>query len=302
LTGLLLLTGAASWLGSSLLLSGLRRFARTPLLTRIRPYAAPGSLAQQPAGLFSADSFGEVLQPVAEVAGAHLARAAGVSESLARRLERVHAHQQPAEFRLRQLGWSVACFGAAGAASVAVRLPPAVGLLLLLGAPLLAFLVLEQRLARASAVWQRQLFAELPVVSEQLGMLLSAGFSPGAALQRVAARGRGCSSQDLQRVYSRIRQGLSQDAALKEWAAVAQVDGVHRLVALLALGGDASDLGRLIAEEARSLRRDAHRQLLETIERRSQQVWVPVTVATLVPGVIFLAVPFIEALRLFSGA
>jgi hypothetical protein len=29
---------------------------------------------------------------------------------------------------------------------------------------------------------------------------------------------------------------------------------------------------------------------------------VPVTVATLVPGVIFLAIPFVEALRLFAGS
>ena len=63
----------------------------------------------------------------------------------------------------------------------------------------------------------------------------------------------------------------------------------------------AGDLGRLIADEARAIRRDVHRELIETIERRGQQVWIPVTVATLVPGVIFLAVPFIEALRLFSN-
>ena len=41
--------------------------------------------------------------------------------------------------------------------------------------------------------------------------------------------------------------------------------------------------------------------LIETIERRGQQVWIPVTVATLVPGVIFLAVPFVEAMRLFTS-
>ena len=41
-------------------------------------------------------------------------------------------------------------------------------------APLLAFLVVEQQLAGASARWQRRLFLELPVVAEQLGMLLSA--------------------------------------------------------------------------------------------------------------------------------
>jgi hypothetical protein len=38
------------------------------------------------------------------------------------------------------------------------------------------------------------------------------------------------------------------------------------------------------------------------MDRRGQQVWVPVTVATLVPGVILLTVPFIQALRLFSGS
>jgi hypothetical protein len=42
------------------------------------------------------------------------------------------------------------------------------------------------------------------------------------------------------------------------------------------------------------------RELIEQIERRAQQVWIPVTVATLVPGAVLLAVPFLEALRLFS--
>ena len=75
---------------------------------------------------------------------------------------------------------------------------------------------------------------------------------------------------------------------------------VDRLVAVLALNREAGDLGRLISEEARTIRGDAHRELIETIERRGQQVWIPVTVATLVPGVIFMAVPFIEAMRLFT--
>jgi hypothetical protein len=37
------------------------------------------------------------------------------------------------------------------------------------------------------------------------------------------------------------------------------------------------------------------------MERRSQSVWIPVTVATLVPGVILLAIPFAQALRLFTS-
>lgn len=48
------------------------------------------------------------------------------------------------------------------------------------------------------------------------------------------------------------------------------------------------------------MRREAHRELIETIERRTQQVWIPVTVAALLPGVLLMGVPFLEALSLFS--
>lgn len=82
--------------------------------------------------------------------------------------------------------------------------------------------------------------------------------------------------------------------------ALADVDALHRLVSVLSLNREGGDLGRLISEEARGVRADVQRELLATIERRSQQVWIPVTVATLVPGVLFLAVPFVEAMRLFS--
>jgi hypothetical protein len=36
----------------------------------------------------------------------------------------------------------------------------------------------------------------------------------------------------------------------------------------------------LVSADARQARRDVQRHTIETIERRSQQVWVPVTVAT----------------------
>jgi len=174
-------------------------------------------------------------------------------------------------------------------------------LLFVLGGAALAFLVVEQRLAAESARWQRRIFLELPVVAEQLGMLIGAGYSLGAALARLGSRGKGACGRDLVRVTGRVRQGLTEVEALREWAAVVDVDALDRLVGVLALNRQAGDLGRLIGDEARSIRRDVHRELVETIERRGQQVWIPVTVATLVPGVIFLAVPFIEALRLFAN-
>ena len=163
------------------------------------------------------------------------------------------------------------------------------------------FLVLEQQVASESAARQRRIFLELPVVSEQLAMLLSAGYSLGAALARVASRGQGACAEDLRVVMGRVRQGLTETEALREWAALARVDALDRLVPVLALNSEAADLGRLVSEEARSIRADVQREIVATMERRSQSVWIPVTIATLVPGVILLAIPFGQALRLFTS-
>lgn len=299
---LFVLSGLLLWAGVTLLLSTTRWFARRPLTERLRPYTPGGLAPANRAGLLSLESFRDVVVPLSQGIGEQTARLFGVSEDLAVRLARIHSSLEPSAFRVRQLGWVVAAFGLGGLAALGLGLPPAVGVLAVVGAPLLAFLVLEQQVSSASKRWQRRLFLELPVVSEQIGLLLSAGYSLSGALNRVATRSEGACGRDITRVIGRIRQGLSETDALREWAALADVDAVGRLVHVLALNREASDLGRLISEEARSIRRDVQRELVERIERRGQQVWIPVTVATLVPGVIFLAVPFIQALSLFSGS
>ena len=297
----LLLAAVLGWVGATLLLGRMRWFRRPPLTERVRPYlTGAGTPVERPTG-WSLDAFREVLGPLARSIGARLSRLFGVSEEVAVRLERVHSPLDVTAFRLRQLGWVVAALGLALFGVVAVRPPGAVAALAVLGLPLLAFLLAEQELARRSAAWQRRLFLELPVVTEQLGMLLSAGYSLGAALARLSRRSDGAIAQDLRRVVGRTRQGISEEQALAEWARLVAVPSVDRLVAVLALNREAADLGRLMADEARTDRAEVHRELIETIERRSQQVWIPVTVATLVPGVLFLAVPFIEAMRLFTS-
>ena len=297
-----MLSGLVLWAGMTLLLAQLRWFSRPALVQRLRPYSPGGMAGPERSGVLSVESFREIAGPVSRRVGERLARLFGVSEELSVRLERVHAPLDVTAFRIRQLGWSVAAVSIAVLIGVALQPSPGVVLLLLLGAPVLAFLVLEQLLARASDRWRERIFLELPVVSEQLAMLLSAGFSLGSALNRLATRGDGACARDLRRVTTRIRHGLSEIQALREWASVARVESLDRLVPVLALNREASDLGRLISDEARGIRRDVQRQLVETMERRGQQVWIPVTVATLIPGVIFLSIPFIEALRLFSGS
>ena len=299
---LLVVLGLAGWIGTTLLLAELRWFRRPSLTERLRPYSPGGLRSTGRGGPLSITSFRDVIAPLAQSVGDRIATVFGVSDELQTRLRRFHSPLTVAAFRTRQLGWVVAAFGVGSLIGLTAGLPPALALLVILGAPLLAFLVVEQQAIAASAAWQRRVFLELPVITEQLGMLLSAGYSLGAALNRLARRSHGACAEDLALVCGRIRQGLTEVAALREWSDLVQIDAVERLVGVLTLNSESGDLGALISEEARSIRGDAHRELLETIERRSQQVWIPVTVATLVPGVLFMAVPFVEAMRLFTDA
>jgi tight adherence protein C len=296
-----IVSGLLLWAGATLVLSQARWFARRSLTDRLRPYE-PGGLASPTngPGLLSVETFSDVIAPLARTVGERLARLVGINEELAVRLDRLHSPLDPTDFRVRQLGWSAVGIVGGALAAAAARPPALVSLLFVVGGPALAFLVVEQQLAARSDRRKRRLLLELPIVSEQLGMLLSAGFSLGSALNRLATRGQGASGQDLRRVVARIRQGVGEVDALREWATVADLDALSRLVAVLALNREAGDLGRLIAEEARSIRREVQRQLIEQIERRSQQVWIPVTVAALLPGAIFIAIPFVQALRAFG--
>ncbi|MEO6628411.1 MAG: type II secretion system F family protein [Aquihabitans sp.] len=298
----LIAIGMCAWVGTALLLSEMRWFSRRPLDERLQPYVPGGWRWSRPSGLLSVDSFREVIGPLAGSFGEVLSRIFGVREDLATRLQRIHSPLDATAVRIRQLTWVAGTFVAAAAAVTAAGLPGPLGLLCILGGPLLAFLLVEQRVASASARWQRRLFLELPVVSEQIAMLLSSGYSLGGALDRISTRGTGACSQDLERVARRVRQGLSEADALREWADLADVAAVDRLVGVLSLNRDTGDLGRLIGDEAKGIRREVHRRLIAQIDRRAQQVWIPVTVATLVPGTLFLAVPFLQVMRLFGSS
>ena len=184
------LVGLALFTGTTLLLSELRWFRRRPLVDRVAPYVVGGADLRRRGAVMSAASFAHVIGPLARTVGERLARVFGVTEALAVRLERVHSPLDVTAFRVRQLAWSLAGLVGGALVALAAGLSGVVALGFVLGGAALAFLLVEQRLAGQSARWQRRIFLELPVVSEQLGMLLGAGYSLGAALSRLAARAR----------------------------------------------------------------------------------------------------------------
>ena len=140
------------------------------------------------------------------------------------------------------------------------------------------------------------------MVAEQLGMLLGAGYSLGSALSRLAERGQGACGAGPPPGAGRVRQGLGEVDALREWADLADVDALRRLVAVLAStasratwpGSSPRRPGPCGATSTASWSRPS-----SGAPSRSGS---PSRSPTLVPGVIFLAVPFVEALRLFANS
>jgi tight adherence protein C len=289
---LLLLTA-----GSALLLDRAPWFSRRSLVRRLEPYARRSQRRPNSA----MEGLRELLTPGVERLGDRLSALVGADESLEDRLEYVDSATTPSQVRFRQAAAIVV--SALVALAIAVRLTPApiAAVLLVAGAPVLAALAIEHSISRAADRRRTLVLAELPVVVEQLGMLLGAGYSVTGAINRLAQRSDGVIASDLRRVGRRVGHGLSEHAALVEWADRSRLDAVQRLVGVLALRREAGDLSTLISQEARAVRAEAHRALVEDIERRAQLVWIPVTVATLVPGLILLAVPFMSALAQVTG-
>ncbi|MFM7062109.1 MAG: type II secretion system F family protein [Actinomycetes bacterium] len=285
---------AAGGCGLALLLDSLPWCRALPLHRRLAPYRAD-HLAATGAGRRSA-----TLQLI-ETLTARGAALTGTSRSLARRLERAGSSRTPAETRSRRLSAMVVASLFAAATAVVWQPGWRAAAALVVGAGAGTVVADEARLASDARRRAERIRGELPVVAEQLGMLLSAGFSLPAALQRLAQRGSGTVADGLGQVVRRLRQGESERDALDAWARSTGVEGTERLVRVLTIHRQAGDLGQLISDEARAVRAEQHRALLESIARRGQLVWIPVTVATLVPGLVVLAVPFASAMAQITG-
>jgi Flp pilus assembly protein TadB len=291
---LIVVCGLVVWAGAALVLAETRWAQRAPLSRRLATFHGGRPSDNEPAPT-------RRLADWAGTVGARVTRLLGVDDDLAIRLERVHSEADPSAVRLQQVGWTIAGLAAGIILSALAGPPPVLGVVVTLGSAALGFLLVEHRITAASDQWKHRVADELPVVTEQLAMLLGAGYAVGPAVARIAERGQGACAIDFRRIAARASQGLSTNDALREWAVLVDVPSAGRLVSVLALDREASDLGGLIAEEAEAMRREAHRSLIEIVERRNQQVWIPVTIAALVPGAILLAIPFMAAMQLFAN-
>lgn len=225
----------------------------------------------------------------------------GSEAALNTRLERAGVAVTALRFRTTQVVAGFAALVVAAAVTFVFALPAVVAFGLLAGLPAVAVWGGEQALSVALRRRTDLVVRELPLVIEQLAELLKNGVGVAEACAKVAVHTRSVVASDLGRVAREIAHGVRDEVALQAFADRHDVAAIHRIVAVLDAHRHAADLGGLLAEEVRELRLAAHRDLLALIQQREQQVWIPVTVATLVPGVLLLGVPFVHTLGVVLG-
>jgi hypothetical protein len=147
----IVLVALLAGVGTTLVLSELRWFS--PPAARRAPAALRAGWLEAPAparGAVGRHPSREVVRPLATAVGDLVGQVFGVRDDLPTRLARIHSPLDAAALRVRQLGWAGGVFVTAAALVLLAGPPTVLGALAVVGAPLLAFLVIEQQVITAS--------------------------------------------------------------------------------------------------------------------------------------------------------
>lgn len=299
-------------IGSSLLLV-IRRlpvFRRPSIDDRIGPYLHDLQAAELPLRMAESSSpfyaMVRVFEPSLRGAGRYVERLLGGATSVRRRLGRAGSERTVEEFRIEQVLWGAAAFGAALVLSVIALSAGAgnpVGLILFCGiAGVVGVLARDTFLTAQAKRRERRLLAELPTVAELLALAVAAGEGPAAALDRVARSCRGELATELQRVLGETRTGDPLVRSLDRLAARTGLLALSRFADGLAVALErGTPLADVLRAQAGDIREAGRRELIETGAKREVAMMMPVVFLVLPVTVIFAFYPGVIGIQLIAG-
>jgi len=295
--------GGAFGLGVCLLFSLAPRWGAPSLARRIAPYIRD---VTDPRGLTpSFDPRGAALGELWQGLRSRVARIAGGSASVDRRLHQAGWTMDATAFRGRQLAWSIAgvAIGGGGvvvlillgrASGTVALLPPVVGVT--------AAFLYDARLTRAARVRVGRIQEELPTVLEFLALCLSAGEGILDSLRRVSVAGVGELAAELRGVVLAVGTGSPLSEALSRLAARLEIPALARSIDQLVAAIDrGAPLAHVLHSQALDAREDAKRGLIERAGRKEIYMLVPLVFLILPLSVLFAVFPGIFMLRLGIG-
>ncbi|HEY0694153.1 MAG TPA: type II secretion system F family protein [Kribbella sp.] len=235
-----------------------------------------------------------------------LERLLGGATSIRRRLARAGIYRTVEEFRIEQVLWGAAGFGAALLLSfiaLSLGIGNPVGLIVLCGlAAALGVLSRDTYLTTQVRRRERRLLAELPTVAELLALSVAAGEGPAAALDRVARSCRGDLADELQRVLAETRAGEPLVRALDALADRTGLLALSRFADGLAVALErGTPLADVLRAQAGDIREANRRELIESGARREVSMMIPVVFLVLPVTIAFAFYPGAVGIRLIAG-
>ena len=123
----------------------------------------------------------------------------------------------------------------------------------------------------------------------------------GSSVQTSLTSAESIGNRDVLNFQNLVKSGLDLETAAEFWIEEFDDPIKRRLTDLLIAKTTTSETLTLMAGLVQQLRSEQRFSLIATIERRNQLVWIPVTIAVLVPGMIFIAIPLEATLRSLVG-
>ncbi|TAN20543.1 MAG: hypothetical protein EPN30_10060 [Actinomycetota bacterium] len=147
----------------------------------------------------------------------------------------------------------------------------------------------DQRRKRRS----EELASSLVALLEQIYLKVINGSSVHSSLTSI----EGIGNRDIASLQGLVKSGLDLESAAAYWIEEFDAPAKRQLADLLLARTTTSETLTLMAGLVQQLRSEQNFSLIATIEKRNQLVWIPVTIAVLVPGMIFIAIPLEATLR-----
>ncbi|WP_308464416.1 hypothetical protein [Ferrimicrobium sp.] len=171
-----------------------------------------------------------------------------------------------------------------------------------LAIPLWLLLVGVQRLLLLGAAQQTKeaLRGDLPLLLSEIQASLERGHSLTTTLIIVARTTQTAWSKHLVRASTALTRGEPTSGVLNELADALGDPEVSRAFTLLALSNQHQVAQQLVGQLLTKAKLDHHHRLIAIAGKREQLIWIPVALATLIPGVLLVIVPLISSLKLLA--
>lgn len=104
-------------------------------------------------------------------------------------------------------------------------------------------------------------------------------------------------NRDITYLQNLIKSGLDPQNCIKLWLDEFETVSKHRLADIFISHSSTAETLALIQNSISWLKSEHKLYLISEIERRNQLVWIPVTIAVLIPGMIFIAIPLEATLK-----